>query len=109
LRQIYFGDAVDSTLVSEVLSLAMESGLIATDRPIVGIADVGADELKVSVRSTPGLAMQGIDVGRALARAAEAVGGDGGGHDVAAAARIPRERMDEFIIKLDQTLSGGGG
>jgi RecJ-like exonuclease len=109
LRQIYFGDAVDSTLVSEVLSLAMESGLIATDRPIVGIADIGVDELKVSARSTPSLAMQGIDIGRALARAAEAVGGDGGGHDVAAAARIPRERRDEFIIRLDQTLSGGGG
>ncbi len=108
LRHIYFGDAVDSTLVGEALSLAMESGLIAMDRPIVGLADIGAEELKVSARSTPGLAMQGVDVGRALARAAGAVGGDGGGHDVAAAARIPRERMEEFIVKLDQTLSGGG-
>ncbi len=108
LRHIYFGDAVDSTMVGEALSLAIESGLITTERPIVGLADTGTEELKVSARSTPGLAMQGINVGRALASAARAVGGEGGGHDVAAAARIPRERMNEFLAKLDQVLSGDG-
>ncbi|TET03013.1 MAG: DHH family phosphoesterase [Hadesarchaea archaeon] len=107
LRYIYFGSAVNSAMVGEVLSLAMESGLVTTDRPIVGIADAGAEELKISARSTPGLAMLGINVGRALARAAGIVGGKGGGHDVAAAARIPRERMNEFLAKLDQVLSGG--
>lgn len=107
LRHIYFGSAVDSAVVGEVISLAIESGLVAADRPIVGIADTGAEELKVSARSTPGLAMQGINVGRALASAAEAVGGGGGGHDVSAAARIPRERMNEFLAKLEQVLSGG--
>lgn len=104
LRYIYFGDAVNSAMVGEALSLAMESGLLTTDHPIVGIADAGADKLKISARSTHDLAMQGIDVGRALAGAAGAVGGDGGGHDVSAAARIPRERMNEFLAKLEQLL-----
>lgn len=104
LKYTYFGNAVDPAMVGEALSLAIESGLITTDRPIVGIADASADKLKISARSTPDLAMQGIDVGRALARAAEAVGGDGGGHDVSAAARIPRERMNEFLAKLEQLL-----
>lgn len=107
LRYIYFGDAVDSAMVGEVLSLSMESGLVTTDRPIIGIADAGAERLKISARSTSGLAMQGIDVGRALAKAAGVVEGYGGGHDVSAAARIPRERMNEFLTKLDQVLSGG--
>ena len=107
LRHIYFGNVVDSTMVGEALALAMESGLVATDRPILGITDVSAEEFKVSARSTHGLAMQGIDVGRVLAKAAKAVGGYGGGHDVSAAARIPRERMGEFIAKVDQTLLGG--
>ena len=107
LRHIYFGGAVSSAMGGEALSLAMESGLVTTDRPIIGIADAGAEELKISARSTPGLAMQGINVGRALTRAAGIVGGKGGGHDVSAAARIPRERMSEFLAKLDQVLSGG--
>lgn len=107
LRYIYFGNVVDSAMVGEALSLAIESGLVATDLPILGITDVSAEEIKVSARSTPRLAMQGVDLGRALAEAAKAVGGNGGGHDVSAAARILRERMDEFIVKIDQTLSGG--
>jgi RecJ-like exonuclease len=106
-RHIYFSDVVDSMMVGEALSLAMESGLIATDRPIIGLTDTSAEKLRISARSTPGLAMRGINVGRALARAAEAVGGRGGGHDVSAAARIPRKRVNEFLAKLDQALSGG--
>ncbi len=107
LRHIYFGSAVDSTMTGEAISLAMESGIIATDRPVLGIADSGAEELKVSIRSTSKLTMQGVDAGRAIAKVAEAVGGEGGGHDVAAAARVPRKLMDEFVAKLDQTLSEG--
>ncbi len=107
LRYMYFGSEVDSTMGGEALALAIESGLVTTDRPILGITEVSAEELKISARSTPRLAMQGVDVGRTLAEAAKAVGGNGGGHDVSAAARIPRERMDEFIVKVDQTLSGG--
>jgi len=107
LMHIYFGSAVDSTMLGEALSLAIESGVIHTDRPVLGLADSGTEELKVSIRSTSGLTMQGVNVGRAIARAAEAVGGEGGGHDVAAAARVPRKLMNEFIAKLDQTLSEG--
>lgn len=107
MRCIYAGNAIGPTMIGEALSLAMESGIIATDRPVVGLVDAGAEELKVSARATPGLAMGGVNVGLALARAAEAVGGEGGGHDVSAAARIPRGRTDEFLAMLDQTLAGG--
>ncbi|MDI6643160.1 MAG: DHHA1 domain-containing protein [Candidatus Hodarchaeaceae archaeon] len=107
-RYLYCGDDIDPAMMGEALSLAIESGLIPTDQPVLALANM-AGGLKISARSTPGLAMQGIDIGRALAKTAADVGGYGGGHDVAAAARIPRERMDEFIAKLDQTLSGGGG
>ncbi len=108
-RYLYCGDAIDPAIVGEALSLAIESGLIPTEQPVLALADTTDDRIKVSARSTPGLAMEGIDIGRALAKAAADAGGYGGGHDVAAAAQLPRERMDEFIAKLDQTLSGGGG
>ena len=109
MRHVYAGDEIGPTMIGEVLSLAIESGLVAADRPVVGVADINANRLKVSARATPSLAMGGVNVGRALAKVAEAVGGSGGGHDVSAAARIPRERMDEFIVKLDQAFSEAGG
>jgi RecJ-like exonuclease len=109
MRYIYTANEIEPTMVGEAISLAMESGLIATDRPVVGIADGEGGDIKISVRATPGLAMQGLNVGGVLSKVAAEVGGSGGGHDVAAAARIPRERMDEFIAKLDQALTEAGG
>lgn len=104
-RYVYCGDAIPPRMMGEGLSLAIESGLISTDRPVVGMVDQGTDMVKVSARSTSGLAMQGVDVGRALAKAAADAGGIGNGHDVAGAARIPKGRMSEFIDGLAQAFS----
>jgi single-stranded-DNA-specific exonuclease len=81
--------------------------MMTPDRPMFGLADINADKLKISARATPSLAIKGVNVGRTLSTVSEAVGGSGGGHDVSAAARIPRERMDEFLIKLEQALAEG--
>jgi RecJ-like exonuclease len=105
MRYIHVGREIEPGMMGEALSLAMESGLIEVDRPIIGLADTGTQELKISARATPGLAIRGVDVGKALAKVAESMGGTGGGHDVSAAARVPRERMDEFITKLDQAFA----
>jgi single-stranded-DNA-specific exonuclease len=110
MRYIYTADEIEPTVIGEAISLAMESGLIATDRPVIWIADGdGKGDVKISARATPGLAMHGLNMGGVLSKVAFEIGGSGGGHDVAAAARIPRERMDEFIAKLDQALTEVGG
>jgi len=108
-RHIYCGDAVAPRMMGEALSLGIESGLIPTDRPVLSMVEESGSLVKVSARSTLGLAMQGVNVGRALAKAAAKVGGSGSGHDVAAAARIPRERADEFIKELAHAFSSADG
>jgi single-stranded-DNA-specific exonuclease len=107
MRYVYAGDAIGPTMIGEALSLAIESGMITPDRPMFGLADINADKIKISARATPSLAIEGVNVGRTLSKVSDAVGGSGGGHDVSAAARIPRERMDEFLIKLEQALADG--
>ncbi len=108
MRYIYAGKEVDSKMIGEAISLAMESGLVETDRPVIGMVDSKGD-LKVSARATPSYAMQGADLGEVLGKVARALDGTGGGHDVAAAARVPLERRDEFIAKLDKTLAQVAG
>jgi RecJ-like exonuclease len=39
-----------------------------------------------------------------MGEAAEAVGGDGGGHDVAAGATIPAGREEEFVAHVDRLV-----
>ncbi len=106
-RWIYAGDAMDSGIVGEVLSLALESALLPPEQPVVGMADASDGWVKVSARGTPKLSA-GVNLGQAMSKAAAGVGGFGGGHDVSAAARIPRSRLDEFVIKLDNAMTGVG-
>lgn len=105
MRHIYVGDRVESKMIGETISIAIESGLLPTDRPIFGLADSERGELKVSARAKPEH-VKGGGLGEILGRVSEEIGGSGGGHDVAAGARIPRERVDEFIAKVDRALSG---
>ncbi|MDI6884135.1 MAG: DHH family phosphoesterase [Hadesarchaea archaeon] len=104
-RYIYCGNEVNSSLLGEAISLLIESGIVDMDRPLLGITDTTSGMVKISARGTPKLAMEGTNIGRALEAAAAQVGGFGGGHNVAAAARIPKERMDVFLTKLNRVLS----
>jgi RecJ-like exonuclease len=105
-RYIYCKDEVNPSLLGEAVSLLIESGIVDMDKPLLGIADTTSDMVKISARGTPKLAMEGTNIGRALEAAVDQVGGFGGGHDVAAAARVPKERMDEFLAKLNHILAG---
>jgi len=105
MRYIYAGKRIKPNMIGEAISLAMESSLVETDRPVIGLVDSG-NELKVSARATPRYAMEGGVLGETIRRVALDLGGSGGGHDTAAAARVPLKRKDEFISKLDQALAG---
>jgi RecJ-like exonuclease len=108
-KYIYCEDEVNPSLLGEAVSLLIESGLVDMNRPILGITDAASGMVKISARGTPKLAMEGTDVGKALEKAVAQVAGFGGGHDVAAAARVPKERLDEFLVKLNYALSEGKG
>jgi len=103
-RYLIAGREVSSSLIGEAVSLLIESGLVPTDRPVVAITEKDGENAKVSARGTIGLSDMGFDLGRALARSASEVGGYGSGHDVAAAATIPKSRVDDFLAKLGENL-----
>lgn len=106
MRYIYTGDRVDQKMIGEALSVAAESGLIELDRPVLGLADYGTDWLKVSARAPHPSTKGGPHIGNVLGEVSKKLGGHGGGHDVAAAALLPRERMDEFVSKVDRAFGG---
>ena len=73
------------------------------DMPFVAINQV--DELvKVSGRGTRALVEKGLDLAFALREGAASVGGDGGGHNVAAGASIPPGTAKQFISKVDEIV-----
>lgn len=73
------------------------------DKPFVIVCRT-EDEAKLSSRGSPRLYKAGIDLSIGMGRAAESVGGHGGGHPGASGATIPYARRDEFLHRLDAVL-----
>jgi RecJ-like exonuclease len=61
-------------------------------------------EVKVSSRGTPALTRRGLDLSAVMREASQAVGGDGGGHDVAAGATVPKGTESEFVERADELV-----
>jgi len=98
------GDRIRETIVGIVAGMAVGSDGIDRSTPIVAFAEKGEDEVKVSARGTNALVRQGLDLSAAMAAGAAAVGGEGGGHDVAAGATIPAGERRTFLNAVDRAV-----
>jgi RecJ-like exonuclease len=98
------GDLIKESIVGVVAGMAYGARIIPPDKPVLALADDKDDPLmkKVSARANWGLIRKGIHLGNAMRSACEKVGGEGGGHDIAAGARIPKEKEIEFLNFVDE-------
>lgn len=104
MRYIYVGDELESKILGEALSITLESNVVETDRLLIGLVNIDENKIKASARGSPEFSETGADIGEILKKVTSEIGGRGGGHDVAAAARFPRKRKEEFIEKVDLLL-----
>ena len=62
------------------------------------------DELHVSCRGNQYLVKKGLDLGFAMKKAAEKLGGHGGGHKIASGATINSDKEEEFLDIVDSII-----
>ncbi|WP_276273124.1 single-stranded-DNA-specific exonuclease RecJ [Haloarcula litorea] len=98
------GDAVRETIVGIVAGMALGTDGVDADKPIVAFADADG-ERKVSARATGPLVGRGVDLSVVMREAAQSVGGDGGGHDIAAGATIPAGETEAFVAAADDVVA----
>ncbi len=98
------GDRIRETIVGIVAGMAVGTSGVDRDRPIVAFAEKGVDEIKVSARGTARMTSKGLDLSSVMTTASQAVGGDGGGHNVAAGATIPEGTQADFIDRVDELV-----
>jgi len=96
------GDAIMDTIVGIVAGMSFQMG--DRSRPILAFARTAEGQLKVSARGTQDLVRSGLDLADALSRCAQAVGGVGGGHNIAAGATIPPHVKEEFLGLMDAAV-----
>ncbi|HEY6238531.1 MAG TPA: DHHA1 domain-containing protein, partial [Thermoplasmata archaeon] len=102
LRSIQWFESGETTLAGTQAGLAM-SYLLDARRPTFVVSASG-DQLKISGRGTLWLVGQGLDLALVCRAAAEKVGGEGGGHRVAAGASIPSKDRATFLAEADRLV-----
>ncbi|WP_224333287.1 single-stranded-DNA-specific exonuclease RecJ [Haloprofundus halobius] len=98
------GTRIRETIVGIVAGMAVGASGISRSKPIVAFAEKGDAEVKVSARGSHFLTRKGLDLSAAMRGASRAVGGDGGGHNVAAGATIPSGKREAFVAEVDRIV-----
>jgi single-stranded-DNA-specific exonuclease len=103
----YYFDArgnIPESIVGVIAGMAYGARIIPPDKPVLAFALDSEDEtkLKVSARANWDLIRRGIHLGDAMRSESARYGGEGGGHDIAAGARIPREAKEDFLKSVDE-------
>jgi len=106
LQFFHAHDKILETIVGIIAGMSYGMPGVDRDIPMVYFADDREGKTKVSCRGTAEQVARGLDLASALNEAAGAVGGVGGGHDIAAGATIPRGEEERFLELLDGVLGG---
>ena len=97
-------DRIRETIVGIVAGMAVGANGIDRNTSIIAFANEDDENVKVSSRGTPALTRKGLDLSAVMKTASQAVGGDGGGHNVAAGATVPKGKESEFIELADELV-----
>jgi RecJ-like exonuclease len=103
---VVFGEnAVNEKIIGTVASILAYS-LPVSEKPILAFANVEAEGVaKFSARTTDATVGKGVNLGEVMRLSSEKFGGKGGGHNIAAGAQVPLEKIADFI-KLSDELIG---
>jgi len=97
------GDVIDFRQVSSIASVLSSSGLLPKDKALVALANAGK-LVKISARASKQLVDRGLNLGAITSKLGAAYGGRGGGHNIAAGAEIPSDRMIKFLADFDKAV-----
>ena len=107
LQHFDSGDRIPDTVVGIVANMVIGQDEIDSSLPIFGFAASEDDgKMKVSARGTQALVAKGLKLNVVMSDGAAAVGGIGGGHNIAAGATIPDDKKEEFLMKAAEIITG---
>ncbi len=102
---LHGGEVISERMIGTISNIAIR-GLPRSDKPLIAYSFVRDESIvKVSARGTAETVKMGINLGELMKETAEKLSGLGGGHNIAAGAQIPKERLGEFIDALKKALA----
>jgi len=97
-------EGIRDTIVGIVANMLLNSEETSNDLPLIGFAFKDDGKVKASARGTRELVEKGMNLSLAMKKAAGALDGVGGGHNIAAGATIPKGKEDEFLDLFEKEI-----
>ncbi|MEX2703681.1 MAG: DHHA1 domain-containing protein [Candidatus Freyrarchaeum guaymaensis] len=106
LQSFHGGSTIDDRIIGTIASIAISSGIIPQDKPVIAFAESGDGMVKVSARATDYQVQRGIDLGAALRAAVKEISPEAtaGGHNIAAGAHIPIGTESKLLKILNEII-----
>ncbi len=94
---VYGENFINDKIVGAISSI-LSGGLPNPEKPLIAYANVEDQGLaKISARTVDAVVARGINLGDIMQIAAEKCDGKGGGHNIAAGAQVPLDKINTFI------------
>ncbi len=101
---IYGENFINEKIIGTVSSIVVSS-LANNEKPLIAFANVEKEQAaKFSARTTEAAIRRGVNLGDAMREASEAHGGKGGGHNIAAGATVPLDKVEDFVKTVDKLV-----
>ncbi|MHA1506676.1 MAG: DHHA1 domain-containing protein [Candidatus Asgardarchaeia archaeon] len=106
IQVLYGRDRIDETIIGTVASIALSSRFVPETKPLIALADSDEKDLKVSARASKTSLKMGVNLSDAIRETLKELGIEetGGGHKMAAGAKIPKYLMEKFLLKLNDKI-----
>ena len=107
LQNIYVinGESFINEKIIGTVSSIIVSSLANNEKPLIAFANVETEQAaKFSARTTEAAIRKGVNLGDVMRLASEAHGGKGGGHNIAAGAQVPLDRINGFVKMVDELV-----
>jgi len=101
---VYGEDFIDDKIIGAISSI-LSTSLPNPEKPLIAYANVAKEGLaKISARTVDTVTNKGVNLGEVMQAAAEKCAGNGGGHNIAAGAQVPIEKIQAFIEIVDELV-----
>jgi single-stranded-DNA-specific exonuclease len=101
---VYGENSVNEKIIGTISSILV-SGLEHPEKPLIAFSNIQEENAsKFSARTNNIALSKGVNLGTVMHVASEKYGGKGGGHNVAAGAQVPIDKIDSFIKTVDELV-----
>jgi len=101
---VYGENFMDDKIIGAISSI-LSTSLPNPEKPLIAYANVEEQKLaKFSARTIDIMTNRGVNLGNIMQMAAEKCQGNGGGHNIAAGAQVPLDKVDIFIEVVNELV-----